>query len=34
MEGRDPTGALHFNGSFMIPFLYGLLPIIFYRSVR
>jgi hypothetical protein len=23
MEGGDLTGALHFNGSFMIPFLYG-----------
>ena len=33
-EGGDLTGALHFNGAFMIPFLYGLLPIILYRSVR
>jgi hypothetical protein len=34
VEGRDLMGALHFNGAFMIPFLYGLLPIILYRSVR
>ena len=27
VEGGDLTGALHFNGAFMIPFLYGLLPI-------
>ncbi len=33
-EGRDFTGVLHFNGAFMIPFLYGLLPIILYRRVR
>jgi hypothetical protein len=34
VEGGDLTGALHFNGAFMIPFLYGLLPIILYRSMR
>ncbi len=34
VEGGDFMGALHFNGPFMIPFLYGLLPIILYRSVR
>jgi hypothetical protein len=34
VEGGDLTGALHFNGAFMIPFLYGLLPIILYKSVR
>jgi hypothetical protein len=34
VEGRDFMGALHFNGAFMMPFLYGLLPIILYRSVR
>ncbi len=34
VEGRDFTGALHFNGAFMIPFLYGLLPIILSRSMR
>jgi hypothetical protein len=34
VEGRDLTGALHFNGAFMIPYLYGLLPIILYRSMR
>ncbi len=33
-EGGDLTGALHFNGAFIMPFLYGLLPIILYRSVR
>jgi hypothetical protein len=33
-EGGDLTGALHFNGAFMIPFLYGLLPIILYKSLR
>ena len=33
-EGGDLTGALHFNGAFIVPFLYGLLPIILYRSVR
>ncbi len=26
VEGGDFTGALHFNGAFMIPFLYGLFP--------
>jgi hypothetical protein len=34
VEGRDLLGALHFNEALMMPFLYGLLPIIFYRSVR
>jgi hypothetical protein len=33
VEGRDLMGALHFNGAFMIPFLYGLLTIILYRSL-
>jgi hypothetical protein len=33
MEGGDLTGALHFNGAFMIPFLYGLLPIIHFIYV-
>jgi hypothetical protein len=31
VEGGDITSALHFNGAFMAPFLYGLLPIILYR---
>jgi hypothetical protein len=34
VKGGGFMGALHFNGAFMIPFLYGLLPIILYRSVR
>jgi hypothetical protein len=34
VEGGDLTGILHFNGAFMIPFLYGLLPIILHRSTR
>jgi hypothetical protein len=34
VEGRGLTGALHFNGAFMIRFLYSLLLVIFYRSVR
>jgi hypothetical protein len=34
MGGGDLTGALHFNGAFMISFLYGLLPIILYGSMR
>ncbi len=34
MEDRDLMGAIHFNGAFVIPFLYGLLPIILYRGVR
>jgi hypothetical protein len=34
MEGGDLMGTLHFNGAFMIPFLYGLLPMILYGSVR
>jgi hypothetical protein len=34
IEGRDLTGALHFNEVFMIPLLDSLLPIILYRSVR
>jgi hypothetical protein len=34
VEGRDFTGAHHFNGAFMITFLYGLLPIVLYSSVR
>jgi hypothetical protein len=34
MEGGDLTGALHFKGAFMIPFLYGLLHIMLYRSMR
>ncbi len=34
VEGGDLTGALHFNGAFMIPFLYCLLPIILFRSIR
>jgi tyrosine-specific transport protein len=33
-DGGDLTGALHFNGAFIIPFLYGILPIILHRSVR
>jgi hypothetical protein len=33
VDGGDLTGALHFNEAFMIPFLYGLLPIILYRSM-
>jgi hypothetical protein len=34
VEGGILTGALHLNGAFMIPFLYGFLPIILYRSMR
>ncbi len=34
VKGGDFMGALYFNEAFMIPFLYGLLPIILYRSVR
>ncbi len=34
VKGRDLTGAIRFNGACMIPFLYGLLPIIFYRNAR
>lgn len=33
-NGGDLTGALHFNGAFITPFLYGLLPIILYNSVQ
>jgi hypothetical protein len=33
-EGGDLTGALHFNGAVIIPYLYGVLPIILYNSVR
>jgi hypothetical protein len=34
MEDRGLTGTIHFNGAFMIPFLYRLLPIISYRRAR
>jgi hypothetical protein len=34
VECGDLMGTLHFNGAFTIPFLYGLLPIILYRSTR
>jgi hypothetical protein len=34
VEGGDLAGILHFNGTFMIPFLHGLLTIIKYRSMR
>jgi hypothetical protein len=34
VEGGDLPGALHFNAEFRIPFLYGLLPIILYKSMR
>jgi hypothetical protein len=33
MEGKNLTGTLHFNGAFMIPFLYSILPITLYESV-
>ena len=33
-EGGDLTGALHFNGAFIAPVLYGLLPIVLYQSVQ
>lgn len=33
-NGGDLTGALHFNGVFITPFLYGMLPIILHNSVR
>jgi len=33
-KGGDLTGALHFNGAFITPFLYGLLPIILFQSVQ
>jgi hypothetical protein len=34
VEGGDLMGALHFNEDFMIPFLYGLLPIIYHKDGR
>lgn len=33
-EGGDLTGALHFNGAFITPLLYGLLPILLFQSVQ
>ncbi len=33
MEGGDLTRALYFNGAFMMPFLYGSLHIMLYRSM-
>ena len=33
-RGGDVTAALHFNGAIIVPFLYGLLPIVLYRGVR
>jgi tyrosine-specific transport protein len=33
-RGGDLTGALHFNGAFIVPILYGILPIVLYRGVR
>lgn len=32
--GVDLTSALHFNGAFITPVLYGLLPILLYQSVQ
>lgn len=34
VHGGDLTGALHFNGAFITPVLYGLLPIILYQSIQ
>ncbi len=34
VEGRDLACVLHFNGAFMILFLYGILPIILNRGIR
>ncbi|KAL3790826.1 hypothetical protein ACHAW5_008759 [Stephanodiscus triporus] len=33
-RGGDITAALHFNGAIIVPFLYGLLPIVLHRGVR
>ncbi|KAL9188309.1 hypothetical protein ACHAXT_006687 [Thalassiosira profunda] len=33
-EGGELTGALHFNGAFITPFLYGLLPILLIQSME
>lgn len=33
-KGGDLTSALHFNGAFITPILYGLLPIVLYQSVQ
>lgn len=33
-ESGDLTGALHFNGAIITPFLYGLLPIILYQTIQ
>ena len=33
-EGGELTGALHFNGAFITPFLYGLLPILLIQSMQ
>ncbi|KAL7468875.1 hypothetical protein ACHAXS_012785 [Conticribra weissflogii] len=32
-NGGDFTGALHFGGAFISPFLYGILPIMLFRSM-
>ena len=32
--GGDLTGAIHFNGAIITPFLYGILPIALYHSVQ
>jgi tyrosine-specific transport protein len=32
--GGDVTSALHFNGAFIVPILYGILPTILYGGVR
>ena len=32
--GGDLTAALHFNGAFIVPILYGILPTILYGGVR
>jgi len=33
-KGGDLTEALHFNGAFITPLLFGLLPVILYQSVH
>lgn len=33
-RGGDLTSALHFNGAFITPILYGVLPILLFQSVR
>lgn len=32
--GHDLTGALHFNGAFIAPLLYGVMPILLHQSIK